>query len=121
VKDNTVVLSIIEKLEKEQAQITQELLDLREALKAEVDADLGEGDPQLVEQERIIARIQERERQLKTLERTLEQARQGRYGICEHCHKPIDPARLEALPDTTLCIECKKISERRHQHHIPLN
>ena len=113
-----MVVSIIVELGKERAQITQELLDLREALKAEVDTDLSEGDPQLVEQDRIIARIQDCERQLKALERTLEQARQGRYGICEHCHKPIDPARLEALPDTTLCIECKRIFERREHHHI---
>ena len=116
--DSTTVVSIIKRLGQERAQISQELLALREALKAEVDADLGEGDPQLVEQDRIISRIQERERQLKALERTLEQARQGRYGICEHCHNPIDPARLEALPDTTLCIECKRMFERRQHHSI---
>ena len=116
-KDNTMVLSIIEKLEKERAQITQELLDFREALKAKVDADLGEGDPQLVERDRTIARIQECERQLRALDRTLEQARQGRYGICEQCHNPIDPARLEAVPDTTLCIDCKRILERKRHHH----
>ena len=116
--DNTMVLSIVEKLEADRRQIAQELLDLREALKDKVDADLGEGDPQLVEQDRIIARIQACEGRLMALERTLEQARQGRYGICEQCHKPIDPARLEAVPTTTLCIECKRILERKHHRHI---
>jgi DnaK suppressor protein len=111
-----MVLPIIEELEKERAQVLHELLDLREALKAEVDADLGEGDPHMVEQDRVVSLIREHERQLQSLDRTLEQARQGQYGICERCHKPIDPARLEALPDTTLCIECKRIIERQ-QHH----
>ena len=118
-KDNLMTLPIVEKLERERAQIAQELLDLHESLKGEIDADMGEGDPYVVEQDRIISRIQERERQLMALDRTLEQARQGRYGICEHCHKPIDLARLEALPDTTLCIECKRIFERKHHLHIP--
>ena len=120
-KDNAMVLSIIEQLEKERAQVRQELLDLREVLKAEIDVGFGEGDPQVVEQDRIIARIQECERQLMALDRTLEEARQGRYGICEQCHKPIDPARLEAVPNTTLCIECKRILERKHRRYISLN
>lgn len=27
---------------------------------------------------------------------------------CHHCAKPIDPDRLEALPDTTQCIRCAR-------------
>ncbi len=29
------------------------------------------------------------------------------YGLCESCGQPIDPARLEALPQATLCMSCK--------------
>jgi RNA polymerase-binding transcription factor DksA len=29
------------------------------------------------------------------------------FGLCENCEQPIDPARLEALPQATLCITCK--------------
>jgi DnaK suppressor protein len=36
----------------------------------------------------------------------------GNYGICERCGQQIDPARLEALPDTTLCLKCKQEIER---------
>lgn len=28
--------------------------------------------------------------------------------LCSRCGKPIAAARLEALPDTTMCIECAK-------------
>jgi DnaK suppressor protein len=30
----------------------------------------------------------------------------GTYGTCERCGKPISPARLEAQPAATLCIDC---------------
>ena len=29
----------------------------------------------------------------------------GTYGICEVCHRPIDPARMKAFPQATLCSE----------------
>ena len=28
------------------------------------------------------------------------------YGLCESCHTPIAPARLEAFPAARLCIDC---------------
>jgi RNA polymerase-binding transcription factor DksA len=30
----------------------------------------------------------------------------GTYGICEGCHEMIAPARLEARPESRLCIKC---------------
>lgn len=32
----------------------------------------------------------------------------GTYGLCDGCGKPIDPARLEALPQAALCLKCKE-------------
>jgi DnaK suppressor protein len=115
----TYNMKVVEALEKKQAQIRQELLNMHEALKVEVDSDLGEGDPVSVEQDRVVSFIQELERQLEALDRTLYQARQGKYGICERCHQSIDPDRLEAVPDTTFCINCKIIIEHQREHaHI---
>jgi RNA polymerase-binding transcription factor len=37
----------------------------------------------------------------------------GTYGSCENCSKPISPERLEAMPWATLCIDCKRLAERR--------
>lgn len=31
----------------------------------------------------------------------------GIYGICEHCGKKIEEARLKIMPTTTLCVGCK--------------
>ncbi|MFA6391692.1 MAG: TraR/DksA C4-type zinc finger protein [Patescibacteria group bacterium] len=50
----------------------------------------------------------------KTLERTdlaLEKIKNGTYGSCAKCGKEIDPARLEAFPAATLCMECHKSAQ----------
>jgi len=55
-------------------------------------------------------------RELWQIERALERLRQGTYGYCEGCstetrRKKIPVARLNALPYTTLCIDCQRESE----------
>ena len=37
---------------------------------------------------------------------------EGTFGICEECEEPIHPKRLEARPETGLCIRCKEDQER---------
>lgn len=109
-------MQIIKELKKERTQVLRELLHLRETLKVEIDINFGEGDPELVERDRAISLIREQERKLDALDQALQRAQQGAYGICERCGQPIDPARLEAVPDTTLCVNCKTISERQHRY-----
>ena len=36
----------------------------------------------------------------------------GTFGICEECEEPIGKKRLEARPETGLCIQCKENQER---------
>ncbi len=109
--DNQTALQI-EKFEKERAQLLEELAQLREAFKSEVDADIGEGDPKLAERDTVMSLIRVQERKLEAIEQALQKAKRGMYGICERCGEPIDPERLEAVPETTLCIKCKLIVER---------
>ncbi|UCE97463.1 MAG: TraR/DksA C4-type zinc finger protein [Dehalococcoidia bacterium] len=45
--------------------------------------------------------------QLAMVDSALVKFEKGTYGICESCGKPIDPERLEALPQATLCMSCK--------------
>jgi DnaK suppressor protein len=103
----------VEKLLQEKEQLLAEVQQLRDTLKTEVDPDADEGDPDLVEREKVIALISTMEHRLKSIEHALRQAQEGKYGICERCGEPIDPARLEALPEATLCIKCKAIVERQ--------
>ncbi len=37
---------------------------------------------------------------------------EGVFGICEVCEEPISKKRLEARPETGLCIRCKEDQER---------
>ncbi len=46
-------------------------------------------------------------------ERALERIRNGSYGSCESCGRPIGKARLHAFPRATLCVPCKQREERR--------
>lgn len=103
----------LEKLQQERQQIVLELERLRDTLRAEVDPDADEGDPDLVEREKVIALVQTLEHRLELVDYALRQAQEGTYGICERCGEPIDPARLEAVPETTLCVKCKAIVERQ--------
>ena len=44
---------------------------------------------------------------LADVERALHKFEEGSYGLCDSCGQPIDPARLEALPQASLCVTCK--------------
>ena len=44
---------------------------------------------------------------LNEVEHALHKFEEGTYGLCDNCGQPIDPARLEALPQANLCLSCK--------------
>ena len=50
-------------------------------------------------------------RLLRAIEEALARIRNGTFGTCEACRNPISKARLEAVPWTRLCRDCK---EREH-------
>jgi DnaK suppressor protein len=51
--------------------------------------------------------------ELAGIEHTLAKINEGKYGLCERCGRPIDPARLEAMPTATLCMTCKALPHAR--------
>src|SRR5712692_9916953 len=44
----------------------------------------------------------------RAIEEALARIKQGIYGVCEVCKQPISKDRLEAVPWTHLCRECKE-------------
>ena len=42
------------------------------------------------------------------LQRALAKLEEGTYGRCDRCGKPIAPGRLEAAPESALCIDCAR-------------
>ena len=49
---------------------------------------------------------------LSKIQKALERIDDGSFGNCEECGVEITPKRLEARPETTLCIRCKEDQER---------
>ena len=50
---------------------------------------------------------------LGKIERALSRLEEGTYGICSRCGKPIEKARLKALPYVDLCIKDAQAQSRR--------
>ncbi len=44
---------------------------------------------------------------LSSVEHALQKFEEGTYGLCDKCGKAIASERLEALPQASLCVECK--------------
>ncbi len=44
---------------------------------------------------------------LAEVEHALRKFEEGTYGSCDSCGQPIAPDRLEALPQASLCMDCK--------------
>jgi DnaK suppressor protein len=49
---------------------------------------------------------------LGKIDKALSKIEDGTFGICENCENRISLKRLEARPETTLCIRCKEDQER---------
>ncbi len=45
---------------------------------------------------------------LRAIDEALARIRRGTFGVCEVCKQPISRPRLEAVPWTRLCRECKE-------------
>jgi RNA polymerase-binding transcription factor len=58
-------------------------------------------------------RLRGREKILLTkIDSALRKIEEGTFGVCEICEEPIGKKRLEARPETNLCIRCKEDQER---------
>jgi DnaK suppressor protein len=53
------------------------------------------------------------ERVIEAIDAALKRIEDGTYGICENGGEQIPLERLEAIPWTTLCIDCKRKAEHR--------
>jgi DnaK suppressor protein len=49
---------------------------------------------------------------LDKIQKALEKIDDGSFGVCDDCGEKISIKRLEARPETTLCIRCKEDQER---------
>jgi len=45
--------------------------------------------------------------QVAAIDEALDLIAEGRYGYCVRCGSAMSPARIEARPESVLCVECK--------------
>jgi RNA polymerase-binding transcription factor DksA len=60
------------------------------------------------EQELSLSLLSNQEQALEEIDHALLRLRQGVFGCCEECRKPIPRARLQALPYTRHCVACAR-------------
>ena len=54
---------------------------------------------------------------LEKIDKALQKLKDGNFGTCEECGEEISVKRLEARPETTLCIKCKEDQERMEKDY----
>jgi len=107
------------RLEHEQKRLTEELEQLkagtRPADERREGSPFGKREEEATESFELEKRLALEKRikeQLAEIEHTLNKFDQGTYGLCDNCGQPIDPARLEALPQASLCLSCKALQAK---------
>jgi DnaK suppressor protein len=88
-------------------ETVREIDTLTESLAPEV-VTIGEQPDEPPSSVQTVLMIHRQRRLLHSVENALLRIDQGTYGKCSSCGKPIERGRLEAIPDTTLCVECGK-------------
>jgi RNA polymerase-binding protein DksA len=105
-----------EQLESERQRLTDELVQLQTS--ASTSEERREGSPfgkreeeatETLELEKRLTMENRIRQELAGIEHALDKFEKGTYGLCDNCGKPIDPERLEALPQASLCMNCKAL------------
>ncbi len=63
--------------------------------------------------ERVVVLEQRLKRDLKEIEAALKKIKNGTYGKCERCKKPIEIKRLEVKPEAVYCLKCESVIEAK--------
>ncbi len=102
------------RLESEQKRLTEQLAQLKASVRPANErregSPFGKREEEATETLELETRLALEKRirdQLASLEHALDKFEKGTYGVCESCGQPIDPARLEALPQAKSCMNCK--------------
>ena len=102
------------RLESEQERLNHELEQLKASIRPADErregSPFGKREEEATEAMELETRL-EMERgirgQISAVEHALSKFEDGTYGLCDNCGQPIPPERLEALPQASLCLNCK--------------
>jgi DnaK suppressor protein len=110
----TEAVELYERLKKEKSELLEKLDQLRALGQPSLDRKEGspfgkreEGADEASELEKRLALERRLEGSLNEVEHAIQKYEAGTYGLCDSCGQPIEQARLEAMPQATLCLKCK--------------
>jgi DnaK suppressor protein len=118
--------NIREQLEIEHKRLTEELANLQTS--ASTSEERREGSPfgkreeeatETLELEKRLTLENRIRQEIASVEHALEKIEKGTYGRCENCGQAIAPERLEALPQATLCMNCKALLAKNAKSRPP--
>jgi RNA polymerase-binding transcription factor len=64
------------------------------------------------ERERDLSLVNNLRDLMERIDKALARIDEGTYGLCDRCGRPIEKARLKALPYANLCLQDKQAEER---------
>jgi RNA polymerase-binding transcription factor DksA len=64
------------------------------------------------ERERDLSLVNNLRDLMERIDKALVKIQDGTYGLCDRCGKPIEKARIKALPYANLCLKDKQAEER---------
>jgi len=110
---------LYERLKQEQKNLNSEIQRLKAEEKSADEQREGspfgkreEGATEAFEMEKRMALVRRLTDALAEVEHALKKYEAGTYNICDLCGQPIEPARLEALPQASLCLKCKLLQAK---------
>lgn len=100
----------------EQLEILRSMLDQQREFRLDqlrqLDRTGGPGELGGIDREITASLVAGARAALRDVELALQRMAEGTYGLCRRCAAAIAPARLEVLPQVTLCMPCQRSAER---------
>lgn len=111
-----------ERLLAERADLQAQYRELEESTFASAQSDLtgemafdeeyADAGTATFERERDLSLVNNLRDLIERIDKALAKMDEGTYGLCDRCGKPIEKARLKALPYANLCLKDKQAEER---------
>jgi DnaK suppressor protein len=113
------IAELYERLKKEKVELLEKIEQLRALGQPSAERKEGspfgkreEGADEASELEKRLALEKRLVESLNEVEHALQKYEAGTYGLCDSCGQPIEQARLEAIPQASLCMKCKAQQEK---------
>jgi DnaK suppressor protein len=120
--DAKAIAKIRAQLEEERRSLEAEMAELEEESfrgtqseitgEVGIDEDFADAGSATFDREQALSIANNIRDLIDQVDRALSRIDEGTYGSCERCGRPIEAARLRALPRTLWCTDCKRREER---------